>query len=260
MSGTDAFYQQRDEHRFASTRHTAGPWSEEAQHFGPPSALLTRAIEAVPERQRMLLARITVEILGPVPLTELRVHAELERPGKSVELVAAQLATPARTVATARAWRIAVGDTAEVAAGDAAPLPGPGPVAEQQRPPGWSGGYLDAVEWRILSGGFDVPGDSTVWARQRIPLVAGEEPSPMQRLMAIADSGNGAAARLDPRSWYFINSELTVHSHREPATEWIGLDAHSVLGTHGVGTATTRLHDERGHLGHGAQALLVRRR
>lgn len=259
-SDAPSFYRQLDHDRFASTEHTAGPWSPDAQHFGPPAALLTRALEAVPSERPMHLARITLEILGPVPLTELTVTTELERPGRSVELLSARLATPERPVAAVRAWRIATSDTAEVAAGTVEALPAPDGAAPQGRPPGWGGGYLDAIEWRSLTGGFGEPGDAQVWARQRVPLVAGEEPSPMQRLLTIADSGSGVSARLNPSRWYFINSELTVHTHREPAGEWIGLAAHSLLGPEGVGTAATTLHDEHGPVGRGTQALLVRRR
>jgi hypothetical protein len=116
------------------------------------------------------------------------------------------------------------------------------------------------MEWRALRGAFDEPGPATVWARQRVGLVAGEEPTALQRLLTVADSGNGVSNLLDPRRWWFINTELTVHLHREPAGEWIGLDAHTVIGTHGVGIARSTLHDQTGPVAAGAQALLVRPR
>lgn len=260
MTDAAAFYRQLDDEHFDSTSHTAGPWSPQAQHFGPPAALLARALARVPGERPAMLARITVEILGPVPLAELTVRASIQRPGRSVELLSAELAAGERPVATARAWRIARSDSSSVASGGAKPLPPVSNGRDQGRPEGWGAGYLDAVEWRVLSGGFNTPGATAVWARQRVPLVAGEDPTPVQRLLTIADSGNGAAARLDPRTWYFINSELTVHLYREPEGEWIGLDADSVLGPQGVGTATSALHDQLGQVGRATQALLVRRR
>ncbi len=93
-----------------------------------------------------------------------------------------------------------------------------------------------------------------------MPLVADEPPSPLQRLFAVADSGSGVSNVLDPGRWLFINSELTVHLHREPAGEWVGLDAATLLGPDGVGTATSALHDRDGQVATGAQALLVRHR
>jgi hypothetical protein len=257
----EAFYLPLGDGRFQPTEHTVGPWTPDAQHFGPPSALLVRALEELPAEREFQLARVTVEILGPAPLTELSVSAEVARPGRSVELLSAELADGSKPVARASAWRIAASDTSEIAAGTAPSLPQPPedfPLME--RPEGWQGGYLDAMEWRSVLGGFGAEGPATVWGRQRVSLVDGEKPSPLQRVFAVADSGNGVSNFLDPRRWWFINSELTVHLLREPDGEWIGLDAVTMVGPAGVGTATSRLHDLGGQLGVGAQALLVRER
>jgi hypothetical protein len=256
----DAFYRPLAENRFASTEHTVGPWSPDSQHMGPPAALLTRALERINPDMPVVLARVTVEILGPVPVGELRTRAWGVRPGRSVGLAAAELIAGDRAVATASAWWIAAGDTAEVAAGLPDPLPGTASAQPLTVPDGWPGGYLHAMEWRTVKGGIGVPGPATIWARQRVALVAGEEPSPMQRLLAVADSGNGVSSRLDPREWLFINTELTVHTWRAPAGEWIGLDATTTIGPTGIGTAASVLHDERGAVGRGTQALLVRQR
>jgi hypothetical protein len=126
------------------------------------------------------------------------------------------------------------------------------------RPENWGAGYLDAMEWRALAGALDTPGPATVWARQGVDLVAGERPTGLQRLMVLADSGNGVSSRMNPREWLFINSELTVHLYRDPTGEWMALDAATAIGPTGVGTAFTVLHDESGPVGRGAQALLVR--
>lgn len=256
----DAFYVPLGDDRFRATTHTTGPWSADSQHFGPPSALLVRALENVESAHPAQLARVTVDILGPAPVAELTVRARIERPGRSVELLQAELATAERVVARATAWRIATSDTAGIAT-DAGPLiPPPDSVAESPWPEGWQAGYLEAVEWRAVRGGMDVPGPAAVWARPRVPLVDGEEPSGLQRLFTVADSGNGVSNFLDPRQWWFINAELTVHLRRPPSGEWIGLDAVTLVGEHGIGTATSILHDADGPVATGAQALLVRPR
>jgi len=126
------------------------------------------------------------------------------------------------------------------------------------RPDTWGAGYLDAMHWRALVGHLGKPGPATVWARQGVDLVAGERPTGLQRLFVVADSGNGVSSRMDPHEWLFINSELTVHLYREPAGEWIALDATTAIGPDGVGTAFSVLHDLDGPVGRGAQALLVR--
>jgi Acyl-CoA thioesterase C-terminal domain/Acyl-CoA thioesterase N-terminal domain len=255
-----AFYEPLGDRRFQSTEHTAGPWTPDSQHLGPPSALLIRELESVPAKGDLVIARLTVEILGPVPVAELEVSAELDRPGRSVELLSGEIRAGGRPVVRARAWRIVRTDTGAIAAGAVAPLAPPEEGRPIGRPEGWGPGYLDAMEWRAVRGGFAEPGAATAWARQRVDLVAGEAPSGLQRLMTVADSGNGMSNRLDPRRWWFINTELTVHLHREPTGEWIGIDANTVIGPHGIGTAQSVLHDRSGPVAAGAQALMVRPR
>src|SRR3954470_17172107 len=119
---SDAFYEPLGDNRFRSTKHSAGPWSPNTQHLGPPSALLVRALEALPTQAPMLLAPLTVEILGPVPVAELAVTAGVKRPGRSVELIGAELTADGRPVARARAWRHVRSDTSAVAVGVDEPL------------------------------------------------------------------------------------------------------------------------------------------
>jgi hypothetical protein len=256
----ETFYLSRGDGRYLPTQHTAGPWNPDSQHFGPPSALLVRELESQPHSGDRALARVTVEILGPAPLSELTVTSEVVRSGRSVELLSATLAADDRVVARASAWRLAVGDTAEVSTTSIEPLPPVDECPEAAWPDAWHGGYLDAMEWRAVRGAVTSSGPAAVWARQRVALVDDETPSPLQRVFAVADSGSGVSQELDPRDWLFINTELTVHVQREPVGEWIGLDAATTVGPRGVATARSTLHDVDGPVGAGAQALLVRHR
>lgn len=255
-----AFYLPLGEGRFTATEATAGPWFSDAQHAGPPSALLTRAMELCAPREGMQLARITVEILGPLPLGEMEVSAEIERAGRTIEMLGARMSAGGRTVLRARGWRMATESTGEAAGGAAKDLPALPAPYEWRRPDGWVAGYLDAVEWRWVNGGFEVPGDGQVWARPRIPLVDGEQPSGLQRLVTVSDAANGVGARLDVGRWLFLNTELTVHVHRAPAGGWVGVDAHTVIGPSGLGTVSANLYDLDGHTGRSTQQLTVRPR
>jgi len=263
-----AFYERIDETRYRATSHTAGPWSPDAQHMGPPSALLARELERCAPRPDTALARLVYEVLGPVPVGDLIVRAKVDRPGRAVELLSAELSAvtgsgddDARPVVRAYAWRLAQNDTAHVAGGGPEPLPPPDAAAPMLIPQGWLRGYLDAVEWRSLRGGLlDGSGRATVWARPLADIVAGEASTPLQRLCAIADSGSGVSHRLDINAWIFVNLDVTLHLHRRPAGEWFALDAETTIGPTGAGTAITALHDTGGPLGVGAQSLLVRPR
>jgi hypothetical protein len=236
---------------------TAGPWSPEAQHGGPPAALSARSIEALVPG---IVGRFTMELLGPVPVGPLEVSASVVRPGRSVSLVRAELRDAAhdRAVATATAWVFPRGDGGAGSVGP--PLPhGPADGSRRDLPTSWSPGYLDAVEWRWISGGVDLPGPGVVWMRPP-GLVEGEPLSPLQRLLACIDSASGVSAMLDIREWAFLNTELTVHVLREPVGEWVCLDAVTTLGPGAVGLATSTAYDERGPVARSAQALLVQRR
>ena len=264
MSGIEPFYlplDGPDGARFHATASTTGPWFADAQHVGPPSGLLVRALERLPGGPGVQLVRVTVEVLGPVPTGEVHIAAAVERPGRSIELVAAEMNAGGRTVLRARGWRLAAGDTAEVARGTADALPPPATADVQTTwADGWLPGFIDAVEWRWLVGGPPGSGPGTAWLRQRVPLVAGETPTSLQRLMVAADCANGVGAPLDLREWLFVNTELTVHLHRQPVGEWIGVSATTTVGPTGAGTVSALLHDEKGHTARGAQALIVRRR
>jgi Thioesterase-like superfamily len=238
------------------SERTRGPWDPDAQHAGPASALLARALERCEPRDGMRLGRITIEILGPVPLRPLTTSARVVRPGRSVELLEATLTGPDGDVMRASAWRVLAGD---LAFNDDPPPPGPDQGGERDFfPTGDDVGYHTAMDYRFIRGGFLESGPAMVWMRMRGPLVEGEETSPLERLMVVADVGNGISAVLDWREYLFINTELTVHLLRPPEGDWIGVDA--VTHLDGVGLAQSVLWDERGRVGSGAQTLLVRKR
>jgi hypothetical protein len=256
----EAFYAVSGD-RFEPSELTRGPWDPDAQHAGPPAALLGRALERCdPPEDPAWIGRVTFEILAPVPLAPLAVTATVARPGRSVELLAASLAGPDGEVMRAHAWRLRAQETGLDAEEDEPP---PGPAAAEPRPffpTGQEVGYHTAMEYRFVRGGFLEAGPATVWMRMRYALVEGEAPSPLQRLLTAADSGNGVSAALDWRRWLFINTDLSVHLLRPPETEWVCLDAVTYPGRDGVGLSDTVLWDERGRIGRAAQTLLVRPR
>jgi hypothetical protein len=253
----EAFYEPVGDGRFRSTEHTVGPWTPADQHAGPPAALLARAIERVVPASEGRLTRVAVDLLRGVPVAEVEVRAHVVRAGRSVQLAEAELLVDGRSAARAAAWWHQATDSSAVASPRAAAPPRSAartfaPVPRARR------GYLAAMDWSPVAGGFDRPGPATVWSRMRYPLVSDEQPTGLQRLLAVADSGNGVSWQLDWDRWLFVNTELTVHLVAEPAGEWICLDAVTHVGADGAGVATSRLSDERGEVGWGAQALLIR--
>ncbi|MDR7303443.1 thioesterase family protein [Haloactinomyces albus] len=251
------FYEPLGGGRYRATEHTVGPWSDKAQHLGPVSALLVRELERNTPRAEMPIRRVSVDVLGPVPVDELRIRTEVVRRGRSVELAVAELSAGDRVAATARAWRMVRTDTAAVAADDTEHLDPPEDWAPMPIPEGWTGGYASALEWRIADEAMLGNGHARVWARPKMPLLGGEEPTALQRLFAVADCSSGVSSRLPFHEWVFANTDLTVHLSREPRGEWIGLDARMALGPDGAGLAHSALHDTTGPVGRSAQSLLL---
>jgi Thioesterase-like superfamily len=240
---------------FVPTELARGPWDPNAQHGGAPAALLARAIEAA--AGELVVARLTYEFLRPVPLEPLTVATRVVRPGRRARLIEAELAAGAQPVVRALGLVLAQGSAPEVAPG-AEPLPPPDGVEPSPGPPGerpMFGG--DAIELRFVIGRFAEPGPAAAWLRFAVPLVEGEEPSPVQRVAAAADFGNGVSAALDWHEHVFINPDLTVYLARPPVGEWVGLDSRTVVEPNGIGLAESVLHDAGGPIGSAAQALLV---
>ncbi len=250
-----SFYEPLGDGRFRSMPHTRGPWDPAFQHAGPPAALLGRAIERCEPREGFVLARLTFEILRAVPVADVEVSARVVRPGRSVELLEGELTVESEPVMTVRAWRVKATTAPDVDRD--APL-SPRPAEETPLPPEMQEfGYGHAVELRFAAGGWWQQRPATVWTRMRVPLVAGEEPTGVQRVLAVADSGNGVSAVLPFDRWLFINTELTVHFRRPPRGEWICLDADTSIAAGGAGLARSVLSDDDGVVAQGAQALLV---
>jgi len=248
--------------RFVATDLARGPWDPGAQHGGAPAALLVRALERQPGGEELILARVTYELLRPVPLGALEVRAEVVRPGRRVQLLEATLRTDDGVeVMRARALKV---QRSEAAASDdcggSAPSAAAGPESGRRVEFPSHGNRMfatHAMDIRFLSGTFLEPGPATAWFRLRHPLVDGEEPTSLQRLAAAADFGNGISAVLPWDRYVFINPDLTVYLERAPVGEWFLLESETRLGRGGVGLSESLIYDELGRVGRASQALLV---
>ena len=264
-----------DGDRYVPTELTRGPWDPDSQHAGPPAALIGREVARLDAGSQRRVGRITYEILRPVPIAPLSVTARVVRPGRAVELVEASMADSDGEVIRARAWRLREGDVAipaglssedgpgAIGSSPSTLRPGFAPPGPDEAPPGsffdtgQDVGYHTAMEYRFVRGAFAEPGPAIAWMRMRVPLVEGEEPTPLERVLVAADSGNGVSATLDWSRFLFVNVDLSVHLHRPLDGEWVCLDAITIPERSGIGIADTALYDESGPVGRAAQTLLV---
>jgi hypothetical protein len=251
----------RDGDRYQATELARGPWSPEALHGGAPAALVVHALQSGALYPDLRLARITYEFVRPVPIGVLSVQIQVVRPGRRVTLLDASLCdSQGVEVTRARALLVA---PSELGGQPWSTPPFSGP--EQGRPndmirPGVPTFATDAMEIRFVEGTFRDPGPSTAWFRLRQPLVADQPISPLERVAAAADFGNGIASVLSWDEHLFINPDLTLYVEREPEGEWVALQSETRLGRGSVTTAESVLWDQRGRVGRAIQALLVARR
>jgi hypothetical protein len=244
-----------------ATEFARGPWDPGAQHGGAPAALLARAFEQLPSEDGLELARITYELMRPVPLGSLNVEASVVRPGRRVQLLEGSLSSPDGVeLVRARALRVRRAETELVTEPEAPP---PGPEAGQPTEFARADGVMfatHAMEIRFVEGAFMAPGPAIAWFRLRVPLVAGSETSALQRLAAAGDFGNGISAAVPWEDHVFINPDLTLYIDRPPGGEWICLRSETRVVAGGIGVSESVLYDSRGRVGRAVQALLVARR
>jgi hypothetical protein len=250
---------------FMPTELTRTGWVADAQHGGPPSALLARAVERVPAPAPMQEVRITFDLMRVVPMTPLAVRTEIAREGKRIQIVTASLLAEDKEVARATTLRIRRGDFELPAPPpDDWELPTPPDTAPSLRPTDWPTDmreltryHLHGVEIRSFDNSFWTAGRGLSWIKLLYPVVAGEEPSPLVRAAAVADIGNGNSSVLDPAEYLFVNPDVTLYLHRHPVGEWIGMDSIARQHATGIGIADTLLFDELGPVGRVTQAQLI---
>jgi hypothetical protein len=273
--------------RFVATELARGPWDPRAQHGGAPAALMVRAFERLAGADGLLFARVTYEFLRPVPLAALDVQAEVIRSGRRMALLDGSIADGDGTeLVRGRALRVRPAETARGAENSGRPIPGDASGSQQPAPGKGSPRpdcaapagpdstapsepfaratrpmfATDAMEIRFTYGHFGEQGPAGAWFRLQVPLVAGESTSSLQRLAATADFGNGISSIVSWEDHLFINPDLTLYIDREPAGEWIHLDAETRIAPDGIGMASGALRDQQGSVGHATQALVIQRR
>jgi hypothetical protein len=250
----------QDGETVCATELARGPWDPGAQHGGAAAALLIREFQRL-DGPGLALARVTYEFLRPVPLGRLEVDADIVRPGKRVQLLEGAIRAPdGIEVVRARALRVARADPDVPTTATESPVGPEHGQDNQLRSPHRPMFAPDAIEIKFVEGNFHGGGPATAWFRLKVPIVAGEEPSPLERLAAAGDFGNGISSVLSWDEYMFINPDLTLYIDREPAGEWVALESRTYIASQGVATAESVLYDRDGRVGRATQSLLIARR
>ncbi len=275
---------------------TAGPWSADAQHGGPPSALLAWAIRAhenpvvsapvdetsdprlTPPARAFALVRCTVELLRPVPVAPLTLSVRTIRPGKRVQLVEAALwadGEPGDGAEVARAIGMRIRSRSD-AFGEqpftypqegieltdqhvAATMPTshPDDVSSADLSARGEGFHSRATDLRFTRSHLATPGPGTMWGRLLYPFIDDEWITGVPLAVCLADFGNAIGSTLLMAEWGYMNTDLTVNAHREPRGEWICVDSVVQLDPGGFGVASSHLYDQTGSVGRSTASLFI---
>jgi Thioesterase-like superfamily len=246
---------------FSPTDDTRSNWAPELQHGSPPLALLTKLIEEQAAGSGLRIGRLSLEILGAIPVQPLLAHTWVERPGSRISMIVAELLADReggepRAVARVSSWLLAVGDTADLASDRYPPLV-EGRTAALPPPFADGCGYFDAIDCRPQH----AAGEAAVfWFTPRVHVVDAEPTTALQRLASVVDSANGVGKVLDLDQFAFMNTDTVVHLHRLPDGDDFALRARASIGPDAIGVTTAEIFDRAGFIGTSAQTILIQRR
>lgn len=254
----DFYYQATGENTYRSTVHAQGAWNPHEQHMAPATGILVHAMENFQPREEMRMARISLDIHGIIHAGEFEIQTRVIRPGRTIELIEGEMISRGRTCIVARGWRLKTLDSTVVAANEDDPVIHPEELGAFDGMTPWPGGYIEGLEFRAANG--HRPGKGVVWMRNAFEMVEGLRSSDFVRLMGMVDTANGVAPRVapGPGSWMFPNVDLQIHMYREPAGQWLGIEAQQTYGVDGIGLTSAVLHDGKGPFGRSEQILTVR--
>jgi len=238
-----------DRDLFVPTIYAQGPWDPGAQFGGAPAALIATLVEKVPSLVPMQIARVTTDLLRPVPLSPLTADVRVVREGKKIQVVTVSLLADGLEVTRATALRV----RRTVVDADGLPdgrFPNPLPtqprdVDDEPFPAPEPHGARLATEWLFEEAGGHYRQPS--WIRLRIDVIAGEPALPVAKLAFVADTASGAGTGRHvqlPFSW--TNADVAVNVVREPVGEWLCLDGEGWVGHTGTGQVQATVLDTEG--------------
>ncbi|MDN5854046.1 MAG: thioesterase family protein [Actinomycetia bacterium] len=254
----DVVYVRQIGDEFGPTELARGPWHPNAQHAGAPAALLGWALERELDGPGEQFARLTFDILRPVPIQPLTVRAQ-RTSGRRVGRWEAAIEVGGQVCMRARALSCATTGigTSRTPAGNGLPFPG---LDRPVRIPGMlthRSFHYSAMEVKLAAGTTSEAGPAAAWMRLRCPLVAGTPNSPLVRVLAAADFGSGLAWELPFERYEYLNADLSVHLHRLPRGEWVGVAASMTIEAEGTGMVESVLYDTQGRVGVALASLAV---
>lgn len=253
----DAYYVRNGESDFVSTLHSQGVWQPGEQHMAAASGLILAEVERRLPSDK-LVSRVSYDVLGVIHSGAFSIDVRVVRPGRTIELIEANMRHGDQISIQARIWRLSASDTAPVQGDEWPVLLPPDQVPPVSAFAQWGGGFIASLEVRRQTDAR--PGWGRSWLRSAYPLVHGEIDPPVAGFTKLVDTANGLAVRANPKEVFFANVDLTLHFTRQPEAGWVGFDTRVSFGPTGLGETFSVLSDVHGPVGTAAQSLTVRLR
>jgi hypothetical protein len=253
----EPFFQIEGTH-YVPTAAARGPWNPNSLHGRVIAGLLGAEIERLHGSPEFIPARLTVDMYRLPDLSPVEVTTRVVRAGNRIKVIDAEFISGGVSAgrATCQLLKRTENPGGNVWKPPAWSVPAPGDIAPPTDGRAGMGGMWAT---RRIEGDFGTVGRKRIWMSEVRELVAGRALTPFVRVAVSADFASPFANAGDA-GLEFINSDVTVYLHREPATEWIGYEVVNHGATDGVAIAECFLYDERGPIGSAACAALAQRR
>jgi len=243
---------------YVPTAAARGPWNPNSLHGRVIAGLLGAEIERLHGSPEFLPARLTVDMYRLPDLSPVEVVVRPVREGKRIKVIDAEFISGGLSAgrATCQLLKRTENPSGNVWQPEPWDAPKPADIPPPTDPRAGMGGMW---AMRRIEGDFGAVGRKRAWMSEVRELVEGRPLTPFARVAVSADFASPFANAGDA-GLEFINSDVTVYLHREPATEWIGYEVVNHGSTDGVAIGECFLHDELGPIGTASCAALAQRR
>jgi len=250
VSNAANFYD-REGDSYVPTGLGVSPWNGTTQGGMALAGLTAHLFGSVQSLSPMQTTRLTIDILGAVPMEPLVPEIRLLREGKRIQLLELELKAKGRSWLRASALRARTEDT------PARPEPLDRALPDTLDLPRST---IDLAEVIAIEGHFMEPGPAARWVRFTKPIVAGTMLAPLERIAMLADWGSGIGSWLSPKEWTLANLDISLYLSRMPRGEWLLLDTSSETAGNGLAIANNRLGDCEGMIGTSHQTVFLNHR
>lgn len=260
---TEAVLFEREGDTFLPTDLAGSPWHPAILHGGAPAGLLAHCLERSVDPQ-LQPTRLTIDLMRPVPKAPLQVAVRNLRTGKRIALQEITLLADQKPVAMATGLFIQPNPLL---------VPDHAPRHISDLPPP---DQLDEISFRevLFAGNANMPpglhttirlrpithehgeGQGKAWLRLPARIVAGEVNTPFMLAALTADFSNGVGQLAIRPGEGIINADISLQLLRLPRSEWIAVDARTLLQEDGLAMVQAQLYDTHGLIGQVTQSAM----